>query len=135
MGQHVDLMGLDKEEESNHEKKIYELELFTHEFPIIYAYQNETRQMGTATIYSSTSVVFRRVKFGFMLLVINAFLKTAALWVIFLWFSNQFIRKPLSSLAADTNKITLKNLDTFRIEIDTFGENELTVIENSFNIK
>jgi len=133
MGQHVDLLGLNKETLMIQTNKTYELELFTHEFPIIYTYQNETRMMGNATLYSSTSIVFRRVKLGFMLLVINAFLKTAALGVIFLWFSNLFIQKPLSALAADTKKITLKNLDTFRVKIDTPGENELTVIENSFN--
>jgi len=133
VGQHIDLMGLDIKEAPIHMDNIKELRLFTHEFPLVYTYQDEDRLMGKASIYSSTSVVFRRVKLGFMLLVINAFLKTAALWVIFLWFSNLLIRKPLSTLAADTKKVSLKNLDTFKVKIDTSGENELTVIEKSFN--
>ncbi len=131
--QDVDLLGLKQKKFTSSGDKVGDFNIFMHRFPIIYTYENEIKQMGIATVYSSTSIVLRRVKLGFMLLIINAVLKTAALWLIFLWFSNILLRRPLSSLAADTKKITLDNLDSTRIKISTTGQNELSVIEQSFN--
>ncbi len=134
VGLHVDLLGLNQIESGVHENEKYKLALFMHQFPIIYSYDKESRQMGTATIYSSTSVVLKRVKLGFLLLILNAVIKTTALWLIFLWFSNKFLRRPLASLAAATQKVNLGNLDSFKVKIGVSGKNELTVIESSFNL-
>ncbi len=133
VGQHVDLMGLNQEEFSIHRDGIYNFDVFAHQFPLSYSYEEESRRLGTATIYSNTTVVFKRVKLGFLMLIINAVLKTTALWLIFLWFSTFLLRKPLASLAAATENVSLENLDSFRMNIETSGRNELTVIEKSFN--
>jgi PAS domain S-box-containing protein len=129
VGLHVDLIGLNHIE--SNEK--YNLELFMHRFPIIYSYDKESNQLGTATIYSSTSVILKRLKSGFLLLIVAAVIKTVALWGIFLWFSNRLLRRPLAALAAATQKVNLDNLDSFNINIGTTGKNELSVIESSFN--
>ncbi len=133
VGLHVDLLGLNQIESSVHENEKYNLELFMHRFPIIYSYDNETNQLGTATVYSNTSVILKRLKLGFLLLIINAVIKTAALWMIFLWFSHRLLRKPLEALATATQKINLDNLASSKIKIETSGKNELAVIESSFN--
>ncbi len=99
----------------------------------MYKNDEETRQLGNAAIYSNTSVVFRRVKLGFLLLVINAMVKTAALWLIFLWFSTILLRRPLTALASAAEKATLENLDACNVAIETSGRNELKVLEESFN--
>ncbi len=133
VGQHVNLLGLDKEESEFHNIESLTFELFKHEFPILYTYKEETKTLGRATIYSSTSEVFRRVKLGFSLLVVNAFIKTAALWFIFLWFSSVLLRKPLAALTAAANNVSLENLDSFKVDIKTSGRNELKILEESFN--
>jgi PAS domain S-box-containing protein len=56
------------------------------------------------------------------------------LWVIFLWFSNRLLRRPLASLAVATQKVNLDNLGSFNIDIGTTGKNELSAIESSFNL-
>ncbi|MCP3901747.1 MAG: hypothetical protein GY707_18715, partial [Desulfobacteraceae bacterium] len=106
-GQHVNLMGLNNEELAVHKDEIYKLDIFMHEFPIIFNYEQDEKRLGNVTIYSNTSVIFRRVKFGFLMLVINAVLKTAALWLIFLWFSTKLLRKPLGVLTNATADISL----------------------------
>ncbi len=134
VGRQVNLLGLNQEESKIHEDEKYKLDVFMHRFPIVYTYyEEETKQLGEATIYSNTSVVFRRVKLGFLLLVINAVLKTTALWLIFLWFSTFLLRKPLSALASATRNVSLENLDSFKVKIETSGRNELKVLEKSFN--
>ncbi len=133
VGIQVGLLGLSQTESEIHENEKYQYAVFKHQFPIIYSYEKETKQMGTATIYSNTSVVLKRVKLGFLLLLLNAVIKTAALWLIFWWFSNLLLRRPLLALAGATQKVNLDNLDSFRMEIETSGQNELSAIESSFN--
>lgn len=133
VGLHVNLLGLSEEESAVHEDEPYKLDVFTHRFSVVYLYGGEMRTLGEATIYSSTSVVFRRVKLGFLLLVVNAVLKTTALWFIFLWVSNLLLRRPLASLASAAKNVSLENLDSFNVDVKTSGRNELKVLEESFN--
>ncbi len=133
VGLHIDLMSLNETDLAVHEDEKYTLEVIEHTFPIVYTYENETRQLGMVTIYSNSSVIFRRVRLEFMLLVINAIIKTVALWFIFLWISNYLLRKPLTSLATATENVSLDNLESFRVKIKTSGRNELKVLEESFN--
>ncbi len=133
VGRHVNLLGLTQEESQVYQDEVYKLEVFKHSFPLVYIYKDDKKHIGEVTIYSNTSVVFRRVKFGFFLLLINAVVKTAALWFIFLYFSTFMLRKPLADLAKSTENVSLDSLDTYRVIIDTTGRNELKVLEESFN--
>ena len=40
--------------------------------------------VGEITIFSSTGIVFKRVQLGFLFIIVNSIIKTAALWMIFL---------------------------------------------------
>ncbi len=133
VGRHINLLGLSKKESQIHPGERYTLDVFMHRFPIIYSYNDDRKHLGEATIYSNTSVVFLRVKLGFFLLIINAVLKTAALWFIFLYFSTLLIRRPLAAIASSTEKVSLDTLDSFKVKIETNGDNELKVLEESFN--
>ncbi len=133
VGLHVNLLGLDNEKSQIHEDERYKFEVIAHTFPISYEVGNEIKQLGTATIYSNTTVIFRRVKLEFILLFVNALLKTLALWFIFLWFSNRLLRKPLVSLASSIGDVNLENLDSFRVKVETKDRNELKYLEESFN--
>ncbi len=134
VGQHINLLGLGKEVttlyDEHHSDNNY---VFTHEFPLSYVHGGKTDQLGRVTLYSNSSVVFQRVKLGFLLIVLNAILKTVALWFIFLYFSKKLLRKPLLSLASAVENLSLDNLDSVRVDVGTSGRNELKVIEDSFN--
>ena len=54
---------------------------------------DEPRQVGIGSFYSSQRQFYNKVKHGFMLILINSVLKTAALWVIFRCFL--MVIKPL----------------------------------------
>ncbi len=133
VGRHVNLLGITQEESRIHPDGVYKLDVFMHHFPILYIHKDDRKQIGEATIYSNSSVVFQRVKFGFFLLMINAVVKTAALWFIFLYFSTFLLRRPLAALASATENVSLDNLDSFKIKIGTTGRNELKILEESFN--
>jgi len=133
VGLHINLLTLKREETTVHAGKKYNYEIFAHEFPIVYTTQKGTKNIGFATIYSGATVVFRLVKLGFILIIVNAFIKTIALWFIFLLVSEHLLRRPLTSLATSTEDISLENLGSYRINIKTSGRNELKVLEESFN--
>jgi PAS domain S-box-containing protein len=133
-GHHINLLGLGKEITALYDEHHSDNNnVFTHEFPLSYVHEGKTDQLGRVTLYSNSSVVFQRVKLGFLMLVVNAILKTVALWLIFLYFSKKLLRKPLMTLASAVESVSLDNLRSIKVDAGSSGQNELTVIENSFN--
>jgi len=103
-------------------------------FPIFYTPDKETREkVGTGTIYSSSAVVFNRVKDGFILILISALLKTLSLWFIFFYFIKKILAEPLTQLTDATQKIDISNLSTSKISIESKEHDELYLLEKSFN--
>ncbi|MCP4372889.1 MAG: response regulator [Deltaproteobacteria bacterium] len=105
-------------------------------YEIIYKEDSEvTYNIGSMTMYSSTGVVFNRVKNGYFLTIVNAIIKTLALWVIVLLTGKKLITRPLTILTEANKSVDLENVETFK-EIDigtTKSDNELIYLEESFN--
>jgi len=130
-GRNVDLLGLHPGEAGGGGRKLDDFDIFKHQFPLVYTSGKTITRLGNATIYSSTSVVFGRVKFGFLMLVANAVVKTTALWFIFLWVSTVLLRRPLGILTRATKEISLNNLESFSVDTKTSGQNEIKVLEEA----
>ena len=106
--------------------------LFWHSRPVIYNQDDDHFVIAHLTLLSSRGVVLDKVWRGFMFIVVNAIIKTVALWVIFLWFSSRILSRPLSQLTEAVSRVDLENLDTARVRVDTVGRNELKVLEEAF---
>ncbi len=106
---------------------------FHYSFPLTYRQSGEKVFLGRATLYSSRGVVFNRVKTGFIFIIVNAVVKTAALWLLVFWVSRRLIEKPLEKLTRAVGELDLERLDGFRVNIDTKGQNELKALEDAFN--
>lgn len=107
--------------------------LFWHEFKATFLRGNKLFDVGSVRIYSSESVVFNKVAFGFYFLIINAVIKTIALWVIIFFVFQRILIKPLSDLTKATREINLDNLEDVAIEVQTSPNNELKALETAFN--
>ncbi len=129
----VDIAGLSDQAAYNPINQSYQFELFEHSFPVHYVYENKSRYLGEVTLYSSSTVIYRRVKLGFLMLIVNAFVKTAALWFIFLFFATYLLRKPLAGFTRALRNISLDDLSSAKIEVETKNPNELKLLEQSFN--
>jgi len=109
--------------------------LFWYNFTL--KYQTDMGQpvhLGTATIYSSSRIVFDKVKSEFILIVVNAIIKTLALWILFLWLSRIILTRPLTILTRAVERLNLDNLENYQdIDVKTSGKNELKVLETAFN--
>ncbi|MFT5506323.1 MAG: diguanylate cyclase (GGDEF)-like protein [Gammaproteobacteria bacterium] len=88
--------------------------LFEYTFPIEYQdnLNSPTTLIGYGHIYTDVTTIIDRVKYSFILIIINSVIKTAALWLFFLYFVNKFIAKPLDALANAASALNPEKLET-----------------------
>lgn len=89
--------------------------------------------LGKSHFFCSQSVIFQRVKLGFLFLIINAFIKTLALWIIFLFIARHILIRPLSILTESAAQLNFNNLEKIHINLNTTDNNELKTLEKVFN--
>jgi len=99
---------------------------------IHYELDGKKVRIGKLSIFSDQSVVLGRVKVGFFFLILNSFIKSFALWFIFIMYSRRYIRRPLFKLTSATTQLDLDNLEHVKIDICLPGHNEFVVLEKSF---
>ena len=108
--------------------------LFGYEFPISYRLPNgQVEVLGKGIFYSSNAIVFQRVKYGFVLIVVNSVIKTVTLWLIFSWLSRRILQRPLATLTSAVHDVDFDHLERARIDLNMKGHNELKVLESAFN--
>ncbi len=61
--------------------------------------------VGHITVFSSNKVVFQGVRYTFIITLINAAIKTALLWFLFVFFARSLITKPLEELIYAVKKM------------------------------
>ena len=108
--------------------------LDSYEFDISYRDTNAGHVvLGTGKIFTSNKTAFERVKYGFILIVINSVVKTTALFLLFMYFMRKILTRPLVTLSSQTEKIDTDNLGGAKVHIQTDDKNELKALERSFN--
>ena len=113
----------------NESKKLLEFN-----FDINFNKNNKKIYLGNITFFTNHSTILERLKVGFLFLVVNAIIKTIALWIIFLLIARYILIRPLSILTRSASQINLDNLDSTRIDLKTSGKNELKTLEKVFNL-
>ena len=88
--------------------------LFEYKFPLEHreSMSDPFKLIGYGYIYTDVNTIIERVKFSFILIIINSLIKTAALWLFFLYFVNRFIAKPLAALANAAGALNPEKLET-----------------------
>lgn len=90
--------------------------------------------IGVMKVYSSSKVIFSWVKGTYISIIVNAVIKTLALWLIMLGVGKRLITKPLGTFVKTHNAIDLENLsDACKIDLEDMEPTELKVMETSFN--
>lgn len=114
------------------------LKTFSYSFPLNYQLSDRVDHIGTIEFFSSQSVVFDRVKYGFFLLIGNAILKTLALWGIFYFVVLKLVVSPLAKLEREVMRLdpdhehALKQGDDLEQIIQDNKDNELSRLARSF---
>jgi len=105
---------------------------FFHSFKIFNTFEGEEVLLSELTIYSDKSKILQRVKTGFLLIVLNAFIKSILLWLLFLWAFKKYLSTPLEKFVKNVQEINLNQIENQKIDLHV-DDNELRVIEDSFN--
>ena len=104
-------------------------QLFTHSFELIH----EKSIIAKVTLYSSNQVVINKVKINFFVIIVNAIIKTIALWLLFIWAFKKFLTRQLDIFCQTMEKIDIDNQKSCFLHLDTFNTHELSRIEYFFN--
>lgn len=107
--------------------------LYHHSFEVIDNTYSEGEKLGVVHFYSNQGVIFERVKYNFLVIIINSIIKTVALWIIFLYFAKKILTRPLSKITYAAQELDIKNFKTSKVHINAHEDNELKVLERSFN--
>lgn len=107
--------------------------LFSIENDLTWTLNNTEIPLGVLKLYSSSAVIADRVLFGFILIALNAVVKTAILWVLFLWAFQRFLGKPLHQLTSKLNKINLEHVGDKKVQLGIQDDNEFRSLQDRFN--
>lgn len=86
-------------------------DLYEYRFPIVLINheQNINELVGHSHLYTDHAYIIDKVKYSFLLIIISAIVKTLCLWLIFLFFINKVISKPLNQLTEAAKRMDPKN--------------------------
>ncbi len=112
--------------------------LFFYSFDIKY-YGDSEDVVGKCFIYSGSEIVIERIKYSFILIIINSIIKTMALWFIIFYFTRKIIGKPLTILTESAEKMDPNNPEFFNISYSAEekkllrSEDELGILVQTFD--
>jgi len=107
--------------------------LFSYRKLLVRVHDGDVINMGYLILFSSSEVVFNRVKYLYLFIVFSALIKSLGLWLIFLFVANKMLAKPLRQFVDAIDKIELNNMKESHVNIETYGKNELGLVQESFN--
>lgn len=107
-------------------------------FPISYFDKDtgSTYVLGKATLYSHYSIVHNKLKTSFLLILVNACVKTIAIWIFFLWAGFLYLSRPLRALTLATHELSEGGGSKAKVKLpeNPKEETELDVLAHSFNV-
>lgn len=115
--------------------------LFEYKFPLEYKDEKNgpVNLIGYGYIYTDVNTIIDRVRYSFVLIIINSVIKTAALWLFFLFFINRFIAVPLNALTNAASMLNPQKIETLSSSkvldniVKSKHEDELYLLATSFD--
>ena len=105
------------------------LHLLTHKFSLI----KNKKKIGEVILYSSNQVVFDKVKYNFLVIIISAVIKTILLWILFLWAFNRYLTQQLDVFCHTMEKVNIDKQKETYLCLETFNTYDLSRLEYLFN--
>lgn len=101
--------------ENDKEVPLSYISLFQHSFNLM----REGKAIGTVTLYSSNHVIFDKVKYNFLVIILNALIKTVALWLLFIWAFNKFLTRQLNIFCQTMENVDVDNQKDCTLNLET----------------
>ncbi len=107
-----------------------------HEIPlwsISLAKSHNNRVLGKMTLYSDRDVVLHRIKYSFMIILINSLVKTAGLWLIFYWAITWRLSRPLTEISNAVSNLDFKAEEAEPKLLEYPHRDEIGILVTSLN--
>lgn len=120
---------------NNHlsEEEIHGDEELSYNFIIHQKFNNNNIYLANVTIYSDDKAIVDRLKVGFSIILLNAFIKSTALVFLFILAFRKHLGVPLQELTNKISNLQWEDKSNRHIHVDFINENELSVLESKFN--
>ncbi len=110
-----------------------QMDLTGYQFPLYFRNEiNQKVKIGSLIIFSSSAVILERVRESYILIIVNALLKTLALGLFFLYFSKKYLQRPIQKLTKSVSELTMDSLSHKDFNFKYTKKNELWVLSNAF---
>lgn len=101
--------------------------------PLVHMTPLGPRHLGSFSLYSSRSIVVARVQQSFFVILINSIVKTAGLWLIFVFVISRVLARPLNELSDVVSHIEFGATSNGDLAVDYPHEDELGRLIASMN--
>ena len=115
------------------EKPLYSTALYSYKFMLTDDRYDDGAPLGSVTLYSNDTVVFKRVKNNFIFIIVNSIIKSLALWIIFLIFAKRYLTKPFLEIIDFTDNIDFEKLKDTKFKYKQNNKTEFEVLKKTFN--
>lgn len=106
---------------------------YYYQFPIYHQMNENSIYLAKVTIYSDDEAIFERLKVGFLMILLNAIIKTAVLIFLFFIAFRKYLEKPLQDLTNTIVKLRVEETNERKISVDMKYDNELKILQDEFN--
>ena len=106
---------------------------YYYQFPIHHQMNENSIYLAKITIYSDEEAIFERLKIGFLMILLNAIIKTAVLVLLFFVAFRKYLEKPLQDLTNTIVKLRVEETNERKISVDMKYDNELKILQDEFN--
>lgn len=106
---------------------------YYHQFNIHHEMNGNSIYLADIIIYSHEAVIFERLKVGFLMILLNAIIKTAVLVFLFIVAFRKYLEKPLQDLTNTIVKLRVEDTNEKKISVDMKYDNELKILQDEFN--
>ncbi len=89
-------------------------------------------QLGTLILYSSPQIIFDRISFGFIFILINTIVITFLLFTIFYYLINKQIIRPLVRLTNFVDSVDTNDLSPINTDVEIDAGNEIKKLNQTF---
>lgn len=105
----------------------------SYSFIIHQKFNNNNIYLANITLYSDDKAIIERLKIGFSMILLNAFIKSSALVFLFILAFRKHLETPLQELTKKISNLHWENKTDRSINVNFTNENELSVLQSKFN--
>ncbi|KZN61828.1 hypothetical protein N473_21815 [Pseudoalteromonas luteoviolacea CPMOR-1] len=104
-----------------------------YQFPLVMKSGGVENKIGTVKLYADEGYIYDSMQSGIFLLIINALIKTAAIFVLVTIVFRKLLTAPLGKLAFQASKINADDMKSSHINIAQNPNDELGMLQSALN--